>query len=469
MFNFRREILGHLLAEVEMLSGGASCIGEAHKRAGIPLQDCFGVYNHAEGKYSIAVVSDGAGSAKHAEIGSSKITNEFISEIKRLCDKSLVFSNETFKESVSMAIQSTRTALVNDGYALRDCHATIVAAVTFSDRCFLVHLGDGLALAFIQEPSGAIAVCASEPENGDASNETFFYTEDNWLGHLRITEIPRAVLGCMLMSDGMEDFAWNPESGIKESFSKPIFEKAAQANKSSAELNKILSTIVSDERTNQYTNDDKTLCLIISDAGQHKLTAKETVFNQYVIRGGSPVPFRSPASSKATDGQSLESSVNEHTTPTQVSPNNTKSNSGTSTSKQEQVAKKYKRNSLLKIFIFFFSYLAVLLIGVLIGRNFKGPLFPVSTPPAMRVDPRAMDETTPSKVDERSVIKQEENPKIEIVPPKAIRFPEKQKTAAKSDKPDMPASEAKTSPSLMKSPDPQEPKKILENNKAQDK
>jgi len=442
-----------------MLSGGASCIGEAHKRAGKPLQDCFGVYTHTEGKYSIAIVSDGAGSAEHAEIGSSRITKEFISEIKRLCDKSISFSYETFKESVSMAIQSTRAALVNDGYKLRECHATIVAAVTFTDRCFLVHLGDGLALAFIEHTSGAISVCASEPENGEASDETFFYTEEDWLGHLRITEIPAVVLGCMLMSDGMEDFAWNPESGLKAAFCKPVFEKAMAANNSIDELNKVLLGIISDERTNQHTNDDKTLCLIISDVGKHKLTTKETVFNQFVIRSREPVPFP-PQSPEPTTGQSVRSPVDENTTLAKIcSSSNTKPSSRTSTSKQEQVATKYKSNSLLKVFIFFVSYLAVLLIGVLIGSSFKGPLFPVSAPPAVKVGPKTVEpEITPSEADKRGVIKQEDNPKTEIVPPKAIDPAEKQKTPTKSDKPDTPASKAKTSPSLMKSPDPQKTK-----------
>lgn len=274
-----------------MLVGGATCIGESHKRSGIPLQDSFKVFTDPSRRYVIAVVSDGAGSAKHAEVGSQRICSAYTSEVRRLCEKSNAVSLDAFKETTSFAIQSARRSLVDDGYLLTDCHATIVATLAFDDKCFLVHLGDGLQVVLIREPSGAIAACISEPENGDASNETFFYTEDDWYQHLRITEIPRDVLACFIMSDGMEEFVWNPKSGLKLPFCRPLLQKARDAVLSGGELNATLEDVVSDERTNQFTNDDKTLCLVLRSSSPVVIDETGSNLNQYVIRNGHPVKF----------------------------------------------------------------------------------------------------------------------------------------------------------------------------------
>lgn len=275
-----------------MIAGGASCIGVAHLRSGVPLQDAYRTYVDPESKYSIVVVSDGAGSAKFAEVGSARISTNFISEIRALCSQENKVTFDSFKESVSMAVQSTRTALVKEGFKLNDCHATIVACVAFQDRCYLAHLGDGLQAVFIQEPNGDIAVCVSEPENGEASNETFFYTEDAWRDHLRLTEIPRNVLGCMLMSDGMEDFVWNPQSGLKTGFCRPLIQKARDSSKLPGGFDKILAEVVSDKRTDQFTNDDKTLCLVVDPMAYDILIDDRRSFNQYTIKDGRPVKFQ---------------------------------------------------------------------------------------------------------------------------------------------------------------------------------
>ena len=274
-----------------MIAGGASCIGVAHLRSGVPLQDAYQTYVDPKGNYSIVIVSDGAGSAKFAEVGSARISTNFISEIRALCSQENKVAFDSFKETVYMAVQSTRTSLVTEGFKLNDCHATIVACVAFKDRCYLAHLGDGIQVVFIEEPNGDIAVCVSEPENGEASNETFFYTEDAWRDRLRLTEIPRNVLACMLMSDGMEDFIWNPQSGLKTGFCRPLIQRARDGSNSIGGFDKVLAEVVSDKRTDQFTNDDKTLCLVVDPSAYDSLIDDRRSLNQYTIRDGRPVRF----------------------------------------------------------------------------------------------------------------------------------------------------------------------------------
>lgn len=276
-----------------MIVGGASCIGESHKGNNIPLQDAFKVFSSARKKYVVAVVADGAGSAKHAEVGAERITEAFETELKKLCDAGLPVSFDGFKETVFFAIQFARRSLVADGYVLNDCHATIVACLIFRDRCFTAHLGDGLQVVLVREPSGAIAACVSEPENGDAVNETFFFTEDSWHEHLRLTEIPKNILGCLLMSDGMEDFVWNSKTGLKFGFCGPLIERAFDGNRVGKSLNEMLGSVVQDPRTNEFTADDKTLCLILEESDPFTFSKEEESINQYVIRDGRPIRFHS--------------------------------------------------------------------------------------------------------------------------------------------------------------------------------
>jgi len=350
-----------------MLVGGATCIGEAHKRNGIPLQDAFKVFGNSTQKYVVAIVSDGAGSAKHAEIGSNRICSIFTDEVRHLCEESQTVSFDKFKETTSFAIQSARRSLVDDGYSLADCHATIVATLAFDDRCFLVHLGDGLQVVLIREPSGAIAACVSEPENGDAANETFFYTEDDWHSHLRITEIPRDVLACFLMSDGMEEFVWNPKTGLKLPFCRPLLQNARQAVISGQDLNEILSEIVSDERTNQFTNDDKTLCLVLRDSAPVTIHEAGNNLNQYIIRNGHPVKFSPSADTPApprvqqrTSPQSVSNTLPQR--PTAKPPTGVHSNSlGAPDSEESWATEGYKRGSRL---VRFFLGLAIYFIGL---------------------------------------------------------------------------------------------------------
>lgn len=352
-----------------MLVGGAACIGESHKRNGLPLQDSFEVFGDSAQKYAVAVVSDGAGSARHAEVGSKRICSILAKEFRRLCEAGPTVSFPAFKETVSFAIQSTRRSLVDDGYSLADCHATVVATLAFDDKCFLVHLGDGIHVVFIREPNGTIAACVSEPENGDASNETFFYTEDDWHNHLRLTEIPREVLACLLMSDGMEEFVWNPKAGLKLPFCRPLLQKSRDAVISGQDLNATLSDVVSDERTNKFTNDDKTLCLVLRKGSTLIIDDAGGNLNQYVIRNGQPVKFFPSPENSAI--------LNEKKTPLGVSANSesrkpilksspgmgpessTRTNAATS-----KAIKTYKRNS--SLFSFFLG-LGFFLIGLVSG------------------------------------------------------------------------------------------------------
>ena len=276
-----------------MIVGGASCVGDSHKRNGIPLQDAHRVVSDKNAGFAIAVVADGAGSAKHADIGSAQITLILEGELRNLCEAGAPVSFAGFKETVYFAVQATRKSLVSDGYALRDCHATIVACLAFQDRCYTAHLGDGLQVVFVQEPNGHIAACVSEPENGDASNETYFFTEDSWHEHLRLTEIPRNILCCVLMSDGMEDFVWNPKSGIKPGFCGPLIDQVFETHQARSDLNELLASVVQDPRTSQFTTDDKTLCVILDESRFFTLSKDGGNINQYVIRSGRPVRLQS--------------------------------------------------------------------------------------------------------------------------------------------------------------------------------
>ena len=85
----------------------ASIRGSLHKSLGLPCQD-YSCARSAKNKL-VAVVSDGAGSAKHSKIGAQIICNT-------LCDLLIKSNLETIKEDVVHAINVARKKLILHRY-----------------------------------------------------------------------------------------------------------------------------------------------------------------------------------------------------------------------------------------------------------------------------------------------------------------------------------------------------------------
>lgn len=225
--------------------------GGLHVSKKTPCQD---FYQYAcSGNKLVAVVSDGAGSAKYGKIGAKVICETLVN----------VLINTPLKnaeDAVIKAISRAREKLVihrlnksKSEYEILNFSATIVGVVYHKNRGVFFHIGDGAGIAM----HGNDKYTISRPANGNFSCETYFYTMNNWEDCLRFTNIERAD-SLLLMTDGVTNFALSDDMcKLKNGFIEPINKYLKnETNKTRAltALNNTLNT----KQARKLNSDDKT-------------------------------------------------------------------------------------------------------------------------------------------------------------------------------------------------------------------
>ncbi|CAN5418357.1 PP2C family serine/threonine-protein phosphatase [soil metagenome] len=196
----------------------ASVQGFDHKTASIPCQDAHAV-KLADGDCLVAIVSDGAGSACRADYGATRLCEDL--------GTALVAARgahggtglgapgvgeidlDVLRQWVEQGIDALRVRLTAEAQetagSLSDFHATLVGAIADRSGGAFFHIGDGAAVAASSRDLGQFTVSAAA--NGEYSNETFFFTMEEWRSHLRLTRFGPEYDLLALMSDGVTPFA----------------------------------------------------------------------------------------------------------------------------------------------------------------------------------------------------------------------------------------------------------------------
>lgn len=227
--------------------------GALHRSNNQPCQDYC---RHKCGKNLVAVLSDGAGSVKYGKIGARILCD-------KLCDLLANADFNDIKSEIKKAIESTRQTLIvhrlnasHDIEGLNLFAATLVGVVYYQNHGIFFHIGDGAALSLHEDN-----FCASCPENGNYSCETFFFTQDYWQKYLRFTRFNNA-RSIFLMSDGITSFAFQPDyRDIEERFINPI-DKFLTHEPDYAKAKRALANTLSDAKAQKLNPDDKTLLWI---------------------------------------------------------------------------------------------------------------------------------------------------------------------------------------------------------------
>lgn len=184
----------------------ARSIGTSHVKSGLPCQDfalCMELES-ASGNVLAAVVSDGAGTASHAEAGA-----------KMVCTGFLRAASEHFRSG--RGIEDVGEDAVFDwldgirervnafaGRALirpRDCAATLVGVLAGPRAAIIVHVGDGAAV--VREEGSADWIVPSWPFHGEYASTTIFVTDDP-MPAVSIVPLPIRLDRVAVFSDGIE-------------------------------------------------------------------------------------------------------------------------------------------------------------------------------------------------------------------------------------------------------------------------
>lgn len=237
---------------IQVLS--ASIKGALHQMKNLPCQD-FCASKMSNGRL-IAVVSDGAGSARYSKIGARTICNT-------LCDTLTRSTHQNIKQDIMQAIENARQKLIwhrlNKSKTEKDLinfSATVVGAFYYQGKGLFFHIGDGACIAFKQGCYDNFII--SEPANGAFSCETFFYTMSDWQDCLRFTDFTD-VDRFTLMTDGVTGFVFSDDFyQIRQQFFIPIAEYLEQEKRKTYAAKALYNTL-NDSKAQRLNADDKTI------------------------------------------------------------------------------------------------------------------------------------------------------------------------------------------------------------------
>lgn len=222
-----------LQKDIDWVLVGASVKGNGHVQTGMPCQDCHKYESLGKG-WGIAIVSDGAGSAKHSEIGSKVVVERGVIHFKKLIEKEGWMQSNTLPTDIEWLQKSydVLKTLRNDvamvaqknNVEMRDLSATCLVVIYSPVGLLTVHVGDG-RMGY-ENMSGEWKPMMT-PHKGEEANQTIFLVSDFWsipnftLSGVLVPEsvvVREPVKSFALMSDGCENTAWlctakNEETG----------------------------------------------------------------------------------------------------------------------------------------------------------------------------------------------------------------------------------------------------------------
>lgn len=201
-----------------------SAIGNSHISQNIPCQDAS-YYMPLKNGWGIAVVCDGAGSAKNSDMGSkytthviSKLFSDLIEREGWLLSQKLPNQDEwslIAREQLKMALSVLNQYALSSELELASLACTVIVVIHSPYGLLVTHIGDGRA-GFCDENGEWYS--AITPHKGEEANQTVFLTSYSWLKNelllmsgVNVPEsrvINQKVTAFTLMSDGCEQHSF---------------------------------------------------------------------------------------------------------------------------------------------------------------------------------------------------------------------------------------------------------------------
>ena len=179
----------------------ASIVGTGHVAGGIPCQDSSAVV--IESEFQLAVVSDGAGSARLSHFGSAAVVEALVDlgpsvAIPRSDAEGVEVAERIAKHCLARLDQTAEDL----GCEVQDLAATLSFVLVRGESVLAGCVGDGIVAA--TGPSGSEVLVG--PARGEHANQTEFITSNGAARRLRLRWGPLGRRdGFMVMSDGAAD------------------------------------------------------------------------------------------------------------------------------------------------------------------------------------------------------------------------------------------------------------------------
>ncbi len=255
---------------------GASSIGKSHIDSSLPNQDS--IYLQKTEKGMVAVVCDGAGSAKFSQAGAAFFSQSIGKMLLSLSVSGIALDLGQVKQQIIEQLSQIRLDLQSQLPAessLRDYHTTFTGVlIDANHQALLVQIGDSPLITsqfVVRHPHidyfTNLQVYGDDSKN-EYVNETHFITQDNWQSFLRVEPIDLSQVDCLaLMSDGCADLVFEGAS-VTPKIYRPFFGNLLfnlTQSQSSQQGSAIIEQALGNPATYRLTGDDKSLVVLLKN------------------------------------------------------------------------------------------------------------------------------------------------------------------------------------------------------------
>jgi serine/threonine protein phosphatase PrpC len=257
-----------------------SSVGTSHKKQQLPCQD-YGNYRILFQDVIVGAVADGAGSAKHSDIG-AKLAVETVIRIFTEIDRSTFGSGgerlssqnperlshplnvkearELFAKIVKEVIATLEKQAVKESYSIKDLACTLLVFVATPYWLAAMQIGDGFMVVGLQEEEHKLLF---QPDKGEFINQTTFVTSANALDEMQVNVLSGEQKFICASTDGLERVAIRMSDWtVFPPFFKPLEEYLSETNNPEQD-DEYIKSFLDSERLNAKTDDDKTLLLCL--------------------------------------------------------------------------------------------------------------------------------------------------------------------------------------------------------------
>jgi hypothetical protein len=207
----------------------------------------------------IACVADGAGSAKHSEIGSAIACEAILEHAARFLETNQLDALQL--DDVLLWCDDIRTRIKQQANEqlcnFREFATTLCTAIIAPELSVFFQIGDGAIILGNDVLYGVVFW----PQRGEYANSTNFLTSDEYHAQLEFITTTSPYSKIALMTDGLERLALRFDTQIPHvPFFDPLF-RALQSTNDVGGLNEGLRGFLSSDSIHHRTDDDKTLVL----------------------------------------------------------------------------------------------------------------------------------------------------------------------------------------------------------------
>lgn len=246
----------------------ASSIGTSHIANGSPCQDSFHcrfVEPQPNRKVLIAVASDGAGSARYSDVGSSLACNTLGELAQNYLDNGgqvSTLDRTTVGRWIEYIVDELSSRAAADGNQIREYACTLLAVIASDEAAAFVQIGDGAIVVSDGLEDGWSYVFW--PQHGEFANTTNFLVSPDVMDCLAFDVALRPIKEFAVFTDGIENLVLHKASqSVHEPFFNSIFKavRLSPVEGLDERLCLELEAYLSAPAITNRTDDDKTLIL----------------------------------------------------------------------------------------------------------------------------------------------------------------------------------------------------------------